>query len=190
MTQITNCIQIVNAVAHRDYNTTSSVQVMVFLDRVEILNSGTLPPSLKVEDLKKTHTSHPANTLLSAVMYYANYIQEAGSGTMEMVRQCKDAGLPEPEFVSVRNLEFKTIIARDLYTETILSSMGLNERQMKAMKFIKSKGQITNHDYQTMTRVSKATATRDLVDLLKKGIIERLGVTGRGTAYQLKGMGS
>lgn len=181
---------IVNAVAHRDYNTTSSVQVMVFLDRVEILNSGTLPPSLNVEDLKKTHTSHPSNTLLSSVMYYANYIQEAGSGTMEMVRQCKDAGLPEPEFVSVRNLEFKTIIARDVHTQTALSSMGLNERQMKAMKFIKHKGHITNNDYQALAKVSKATATRDLIDLLKKGIIQRFGVTGRGTKYQLKAMGS
>ena len=40
---------IVNAVAHREYHTTSSVQVMVFLDRVEIWNSGTLP-GMKVKE--------------------------------------------------------------------------------------------------------------------------------------------
>lgn len=66
---------IVNAVAHRDYNTTSSVQVMVFLDRVEIWNAGTLPGNLKVEDLKKPHSSHPSNPTLANVLYYGDYIQ-------------------------------------------------------------------------------------------------------------------
>jgi predicted HTH transcriptional regulator len=60
---------IVNAVAHRDYNTASSVQVMVFLDRVEIWNSGTLPGNLKVEDLRKPHSSHPSNPTLASVLF-------------------------------------------------------------------------------------------------------------------------
>jgi len=37
---------IVNAVAHRDYTSNGSVQVMLFSDRLEIWNPGTLPPSL------------------------------------------------------------------------------------------------------------------------------------------------
>ena len=139
---------IVNAVAHRDYNKTSSVQVMVFLDRVEIWNSGTLPENLKVEDLKKPHSSHPFNPTLANVLYYGNYIQQVGSGTTEMVRQCKAHGLPEPEFVSVRNLEFKTILARDIYTENVLSNLGLNDRQIEAVKFVKVEGRITNKEYQ------------------------------------------
>jgi predicted HTH transcriptional regulator len=180
---------IVNAVSHRDYNTTSSVQVMVFLDRVEIWNSGTLPGNLKVEDLKKPHSSHPSNTTLANVLYFGNYIQQVGSGTTEMVRQCKEHGLPEPEFVSVRNLEFKTILARDLFTESNLIQMGLNERQLQAVDHIKKRGQITNNEYKEMAKVSKATATRDLMELSQKGIIEKTGVTGRGTIYHLKGKG-
>lgn len=35
---------IVNAVAHRDYTSNGSVQVMRFADRLEIWNPGTLPP--------------------------------------------------------------------------------------------------------------------------------------------------
>jgi hypothetical protein len=37
---------IVNAVAHRDYDSTASVQVMLFKDRLEIRNPGQLPPQL------------------------------------------------------------------------------------------------------------------------------------------------
>src|SRR4030067_1106108 len=62
---------IVNAVAHRDYNTTAGVQVMVFVDRLEISNSGSLPNQLSLEDLKKPHTSYPNNPLLASVLYLA-----------------------------------------------------------------------------------------------------------------------
>jgi len=177
---------IVNAVVHRNYNTTSSVQVMVFLDRIEILNSGTLPSDLTVEDLKKVHTSHPANPRLASVMYYGDYVQEAGSGTMEIIKQCKEAGLPEPEFVSVRNVEFRTILARNVFTEDVLSRMGLNERQLNAVKYVKKHGQISNQVYQEVNKTTKRTASRDLADLVSHGVFQKTGVTGKGTLYELR----
>jgi len=167
---------IVNAVAHRDYNTTSSVQVMVFLDRVEIWNSGTLPGNLKVEDLKKPHSSHPSNPTLATVLYFGNYIQQVGSGTTEMVRQCKEHGLPEPEFVSVRNLEFKTILARDVYTESFFLQAGLNERQTQAIKLVKEKGLIALADLkEKFADIAERTLNRDLQSLVEKGILKARG---------------
>ena len=56
---------IVNAVAHRDYTSNGSVQVMVFADRVEIWNPGSLPPSLSLAQLRQPHGSIPANPLLA-----------------------------------------------------------------------------------------------------------------------------
>ena len=178
---------IVNAVAHRDYNATSSVQVMVFLDRVEIWNSGTLPGNLKIEDLKKLHSSHPSNTTLANILYLGDYIQQVGTGTNEMVRQCKEHGLPEPEFISVRNLEFKTILARDIFTETNLAQMGLNERQLLAVKYVKENGQINNQIYQTINKLTKRTASRDLSVLVKLEVFSKTGITGKGTFYVLRG---
>lgn len=176
---------IVNAVAHRDYNTTSSVQVMVFLDRVEIWNSGTLPGNLKVEDLKKPHSSHPSNPILASVLYFGDYIQQVGSGTTEMVRQCKEHGLPEPEFISVRNLEFKTILARDVLTETNLTQMGLNERQMKAVKLIKEKGPISLSDLkECYPHIADRTLNRDFQALVDKGILKATGEK-RGRRYRI-----
>ncbi|MGB7533543.1 MAG: RNA-binding domain-containing protein [Halobacteriota archaeon] len=40
---------IVNAVAHRDYYSNAGIQVMVFVDRIEIWNPGELPKQLKYE---------------------------------------------------------------------------------------------------------------------------------------------
>ena len=89
---------IVNAVAHRDYTSNASVQVMLFSDRLEILNPGRLPPSLTLEQLRETHPSVPNNRLLARSLYLTQYIEEMGTGTLDMIRRCRDANLREPEF--------------------------------------------------------------------------------------------
>ena len=40
-------------------------------------------------------------------------------------------------------------------------------------------------DYQKAFGVSKPTASRDLEDMLRKGILEKIGTTGKGTYYVL-----
>ena len=89
---------IVNAVAHRDYTSNGSVQVMLFADRLEVWNPGRLPPSLTVEQLRIAHGSIPGNPLLADSLYLAEYIERMGTGIMDMIGRCIEAGLPEPEF--------------------------------------------------------------------------------------------
>ena len=89
---------IVNAVAHRDYTSNGSVQVMLFADRLEIWNPGALPPSLTLETLRQPHGSMPANPLLAEPMYLTRYIERMGTGIRDMIQKCREAGLPEPEF--------------------------------------------------------------------------------------------
>ena len=89
---------IVNAVAHRDYTSTGSVQVMLFADRLEVWNPGTLSPSLTLEKLRKPHGSFPANPLMAESLYLAKYIERMGTGTGDMITFCSNAGLREPEF--------------------------------------------------------------------------------------------
>ena len=108
---------IVNAVAHRDYTSNASVQVMLFSDRLEILNPGRLPPALTLEQLRQAHPSVPNNRLLARSLYLTQYIEEMGTGTLDMIRRCKDTGLLEPEFTDSGG--FKTTIWRAKPTEQI-----------------------------------------------------------------------
>jgi ATP-dependent DNA helicase RecG len=101
---------IVNAVAHRDYTSTATVQVMLFRDRLEIWNPGQLPYNLPLSKLKKPHSSFPANPLLAEPMYLAGYIERLGTGIPDMINLCLNAGLKEPEF-KIDDV-FKTIIWR------------------------------------------------------------------------------
>lgn len=89
---------IVNAVAHRDYTSTGSVQVMLFADRLEVWNPGNLPAALTLAKLREPHGSFPANPLLAEPLYLAKYIERMGTGTRDMIRLCREAGLREPEY--------------------------------------------------------------------------------------------
>ena len=89
---------VVNAVAHRDYTDNGSVQVMLFADRLEVRNPGRLPPPLTLEKLREAHRSVPGNPLLGEALYLTEYIERMGTGTLDMIRRCVEAGLAEPEF--------------------------------------------------------------------------------------------
>ncbi len=101
---------IVNAVAHRDYTSNGSVQVMLFSDRLEVWNPGTLPPTLTLAGLRHPHGSVPGNPLLAESLYLTQYIERMGTGVGDMIERCRNAGIPEPEFYLTDG--FVTIIRR------------------------------------------------------------------------------
>ena len=89
---------IVNAVAHRDYTSTGSVQVMLFSDRLEVWSPGELRPPMTLDKLTRPHPSLPVNPLIAEPLYLSKYIEKAGSGTLDMADLCRSAGLRPPEF--------------------------------------------------------------------------------------------
>ncbi len=89
---------IVNAVAHRDYNSNGSIEIWLFRNRIEIRNPGCLPKELSIAKLEHDHSSYPFNPKLAEVLYQSGYIERFGTGTGEIFRLTKDAGLRKPEF--------------------------------------------------------------------------------------------
>ena len=177
---------IVNAVAHRDYASNASVQVMLFSDRLEVWNPGELPPPLTVEKLRLPHASLPRNPLLADPLFLTRYVEKAGSGILDMIPLCQQAGLPEPEFRQDGGMFVQTL-ARDWLTEALMDEMGLNERQRNAVVFVRRQGRITSREYQELTGTPARTASRDLDGLTAKGILRKVGRRGPSTHYVLAG---
>lgn len=100
---------VVNAVAHRDYRSTSSVQVRVFRDRVEIASPGGLPEGMPEADLG-TH-SVPSNPLLYGVLSRMDLVGKSGSGIRRMGDSCRDYGLMPPR-VKVSDGGFMMVFER------------------------------------------------------------------------------
>jgi len=101
-----------------------------------------------------------------------------------MVEWMKEAELPEPEYKEGKG-GFSVYFYKDAYTEENLRKMGLNERQIKAVGYVKEKGKITNKEYQKLSDVSKPTATREFSKLVDMGLLNQQGITGKGTFYTL-----
>lgn len=175
---------IVNAVAHRDYTSNASVQVELFADRLEVWNPGELPPTLTTEQLRIDHASIPRNPLIAEPFFLAHYIEKAGTGTLDMIQLCRDAGLPEPDFIQ-QGGQFVTTIWRDWLADAVLEGLDLNERQKKAVAYVKTTGRITNREYQQLTGAIPRTSARDLEELVRKGILRKMGATGRASHYVL-----
>jgi predicted HTH transcriptional regulator len=106
---------IVNAVTHRDYNSNASVQVMLFPDRLEVLNPGRLPFGLTIEKLYRAHKSIPANPLLAESLYLYGIIERMGTGTEDIVNACTEKGLKRPEFT--QDSGFEAVLYRSSQVE-------------------------------------------------------------------------
>jgi ATP-dependent DNA helicase RecG len=173
---------VVNAVAHRDYNSNASVEVRLFGDRLEVWNPGSLPAALAIDSLRHDHPSIPNNPLLAESLYLARYIEKAGSGTQMMIDLCREAGLPEPDFEQ-REGSFVITLWRDWLTSRAIAGLDLSDRQQQVIRHTKATGSINNAQYREITSVSERTALRELTQLVKLGVLEKVGATGRTVQY-------
>jgi ATP-dependent DNA helicase RecG len=173
---------IINALIHRDYSGTSQIQIRVYPDKLMLMNEGKLPPEIPVEKLKTNHLSIPRNTLLAKIFYYAGFIESWGHGTIKIVENCMEQGLPEPDFVEEYGVMTVTFYKDKLNKEN-LKKLGLNDRQIKAVTYIKENEKITNKEYQGINDCSRNTATNDLRDLIKKHVLKESGKKGAGSYY-------
>lgn len=106
------------------YNSTGSVQVSVFRNRIVVRNPGMLPVELTKADLMKEHGSYPHNPYLAEVLYQMGYIEKYGTGITENIRRMQEARLLAPEIDL--SAEFVTTIWRDSDATNIGTNIGTN----------------------------------------------------------------
>jgi ATP-dependent DNA helicase RecG len=175
---------VINAICHRDYTIPSNTEVRIYDNELIVWNPGGLPLGLTLEDLYRPHPSVLRNKGIGGIFYDMGLIEQWGSGIDKMRKACVKAGIPEPKFEEHQG--FRVVFRKDIYTEEYLQKLGLNERQIKAVMYVKEKGKITNQEFQKLLNVSKRTVTNDLEDLVKRQLFEKVGTRGRGTFYKLK----
>ncbi len=174
---------LLNAVAHKDYSAGAPIQIKVFKDRIMIWNDGQLPDNWTVSNLLNKHASKPYNPDIANTLFRSGYIESWGRGIEKMMNYCLEAGIPTPNY-SFEGSNFLVEFRKDIYNEEYLTSLGLNERQIKAVLFVKENGKITNSDYQNLNKTSARTSVRDLELLVEKEILNMKGKR-KGAFYEL-----
>ncbi|MCD6144948.1 MAG: putative DNA binding domain-containing protein [Methanosarcinales archaeon] len=173
-----------NAISHRDYETTSKVQVRIFDDRMEFWNPGRLPEGWTVETLRHVHESIPGNPSIAKQFFWVKYIEEVGTGTNKIIEWCIDWGLPEPEF-EFTGTSLVVTLWKSKLNEEYLNTLGLNERQREAISYMKEHKKITSKEYAELFSITDRTARNDLKSLLDKKILIQRGTSKKSTYYEL-----
>jgi ATP-dependent DNA helicase RecG len=177
---------LVNAVCHRDYRLKGRrIEVRMFDDRLEVISPGGLPGYITIDNIVDEHFSR--NPRIVGGLYQWGYIEELGLGIDRMIEDMVQAGHPPPEFratpysftVALRNV-------RERRAVPAAWERSMNERQLKALNYVREQGSITNREYQALCpTVSSETLRLDLKDLVERDILLRIGAK-RGTYYILK----
>jgi ATP-dependent DNA helicase RecG len=165
---------LLNAISHKDYSNGFPIQISVYKDKLMIWNSGQLPESWTIENLIKKHPSQPYNPDIANAFFRSGYIESWGRGITKIISRCKEVGLPSPTF-SYKASDFWVTFKKDIYNEEYLSNLDLNERQFEAILHWKNDKEIVNKKYREKFDITLRTATRDLTDLVDKGLLVKIG---------------
>jgi len=174
---------IVNAVAHRDYFSKDAIQIYIFADRIEITNPGSLPRGLPKELFGTLSVQR--NPLTYKILRDCGYVEGLGSGVPRMINSMREHGLLDPEFRIYE--QFFRIVLKNKSSDLkpIKEYSDLNERQLKAIKFLKENKSMKTKMYMKINNVSFGTARLDINEMVKFGYIKKIG-SYRGAYYILK----
>ncbi len=176
---------LLNAIAHKDYSGGVPIQISVYKDKIMIWNEGQLPEDWTIEMFLQKHSSKAYNPDIANAFFRSGYIESWGRGITKMTDLCVEAGLPKPTFY-YKTSGIWAVFQKDILNAEYLQTLGLNDRQVKAVLFAKDKGKITNSEYQKLNDCSRNTASNDLTELVEKDILKPSGQRGAGAFYTLK----
>ena len=179
---------LVNAVAHRDYRVAGRrIEILMFRDRLEVTSPGGLPGYITLKNIVDEHYSR--NPRLVNGLLQWGYIEELGLGIDKMIEAMVAEGHPPPDFRATSHAFTVTLRkGREVGQASFMPQWehNMNERQMKAIEFVQREGRLTNRDYRNLCpHVSAETLRLDMVDLVDKGVLLKIG-DKKGTYYILK----
>lgn len=187
---------IINAIAHRDYNRRGApIMVSIFDDRVEVHNPGGLLPGLNIKKLEGNHATR--NEAICNIFHETRDMERFGTGIGKMKNKMKEYGLSIPEFSEEGDffvvkfygpgdkiLDLVPSIPE--YRQTDLKKLGLNERQIEALRLmVNKKAVFSNKEYRDHFKVSNQTFVRDMKLMVELGQVSSIG-TGRALKYLAK----
>lgn len=177
-----------NALTHRDYWSNADVHLSIYNDRIEVWNPGELPKPLTPAMLKRKHLSIPRNRFLAERLFYIKYIEHWGRGTNRVVEAMREEKLADPIFEELSGGLNVTLLGPGKIFEKAIEDqkfhkLNLNDRQKKAIEFIKQHGEISRKQYVDLAGISVRQANRDLNDILNKKVIMAVG-SGRSLRYK------
>lgn len=187
---------LLNAIVHRDYSASQSfLAIEIFSDRLVIRNYGGLQNEMTVSDLKREHNSILRNPDIAQMCFYNNLIEMMGTGTLRMIRNCKEEGFQIPKWKNAKNILELTFPGVKHQYEGVnegvnLKIEGISDSVLKELQYLyqiitDNEGKKTD-ELVNMINKSLATTKRYLKILNEQGYVEFKGAPKTGGYYILK----
>ncbi|MBN1309099.1 MAG: hypothetical protein JXA18_14340 [Chitinispirillaceae bacterium] len=80
-----------------------TANIIIFDDRLEAENPGLLPVGLTIEDILKG-VSKLRNRVIGRIFKELRLIEQWGSGVQRMLKECRSAGLADPQFEEIGSI--------------------------------------------------------------------------------------
>ena len=167
---------IINSLMNCSFLQSSHIQVAIFDDRLEITSPGGLMPGVTIDRMKEGY-SQIRNRALAHAFSYMNLIEGWGTGIPRLLREMKEYGLAEPEFV-----DMEIALRINLYrAHTSIKSSDETDTDTK-----------TNVETDTETGEEKSARDRILTEIkhnpviTQKQLAEKVGLSYSGIRYTMR----
>ena len=178
---------IINLLCHRSWERSEATpSIAIFDDRIELDNPGSFPMGYTWEYFSEKNRSLPHNPDIAQVFYKRGLLESWGRGIQLIIKECKDAGMPEPTFTVDHSfvtltIRFKSALAPRGVNNGVNNGVEkLGDNYLSIYDFIKKDKAITTKELSDTLGIPFRTVQRILTKLRTEGYIKREG-TKNGT---------
>jgi ATP-dependent DNA helicase RecG len=164
----------------------------MFADHLEVHSPGGLPGPMNLDNLLEARFSR--NAVIMQVLADMGFVERLGYGLNRVMEVVRQNNLRLPQFEELAGSFRVTLYAAEaddlrngaLEALQAFQKLELNPRQELALNYLMHHRRITNREYQDLCpEVHSETLRRDLVDLVERNILVKIG-DKRATYYVLK----
>jgi len=180
---------VINSVMHKYYFEHGHNNILRFLPGKMLIENYWVKPQRFIIG----KTVFRRNPLIVDLFARIHFGEKMGTGFSRIKNICSNENAPFPQIEFDENYFYITFkqsfeylkMAKRETGKKAIDLSGLNDRQRKAIEYIKEKGMITRREYVTLVGISLRQANKDLKELVKKNVFVQLG-KGRSVRYALR----
>ena len=171
---------LLNALAHRDYESQGAVYVRRYPDRIVIENPGGFPEGISKYNII-THPSIPRNKLIAETLQHLKYVQRTGQGVDIIYKDMVATGKAYPEY-SVYNDAVKLILHSQVedfdFVKFIAQEQDRNEQSLTLPELMILRNLMENKTInlkytEELTQLDETQAQKSLRKLIDFGYVEQ-----------------
>lgn len=173
---------LLNALAHRDYQSMGAVYVKHYPDKIVIENPGGFLDGITADNII-THPSAPRNKLIAETLQHLKYVQRTGQGVDIIFREMISMGKPYPEyhvFSDAVSLTLRSAIEDMSFVKFIVEEQDKNQyilslAELMILRFVAENRQIKLADAQKLAQISLDDTRKCCSNLVHLGLLESVG---------------